>query len=73
MFLIPADIVYSNLIKPSREIAALKIKSIRRKNALLKLGARNLGWTSGGVAGGGAGLSGFGSSSVKVSGSGWIG
>ena len=43
MFLIPADIVYRNLIKPYREIVALKIKSIRRKNALLKLGARNLG------------------------------
>ena len=69
MFLIPADIVYSNLIKPSREIIALKIINIRWKNALQKLGSRSFrpaGRSS-------ANLSGFGSNAVKVSGSGWTG
>ena len=43
------DIVYKRLVRPARELTALKIKNVRRRNAGVKFGARNLGSVGGGL------------------------
>ncbi len=47
-FSLKSDIIYTRVVRPARELHALKIKNIRRRNAMIKFGARNLGSAGGG-------------------------
>lgn len=47
-FSMKAEIIYRKVIRPARELHSLKIKNIRRRNAMIKFGARNLGSAGGG-------------------------